>query len=123
MHPAWPGYGHNGVLAYCNLSFDHVDESLFRGVPSPRIDSVRAESYASPEDRNIEVRHAATFGVFDLGYGEQYVPGDLLVVVGVRMSDECTSYYSPQQYQVNPTAANFLRELVGLESLPIRRVP
>jgi len=111
--------GHGVVLAYCNLEFKHVDKCLFDGLPVPEDREPNSRSAGIiPHDRNIEVSHTASFGIFDPGFGEQYIPGDLRIIVGVKTVDDVTSYYSPWRYQVNPTASDFLKELVELESLP-----
>ncbi len=114
------GPGHGEVLAYCNLEFKHVDKRLFEGLPLPDDrEPNRSNAGIIPHDRNIEVSHTASFGIFDPGFGEQYIPGDLRIIVGVKTVDDVTSYYSPWRYQVNPTAKNFLKALVELESLPL----
>lgn len=110
------GSGHNGVLAYCRLEFNDVDKNLFEGVPLP--DNPKPSSPMLgiiSKDRNIEVSLAATFGTLDPGYGEQYIPGDLLVSVGVKTVDDVTSYYSRWRQQINPTPETFLARLVNLE--------
>lgn len=114
------GPGHGEVLAYCNLEFKQVDKSLFEGLPLPDDrEPNRRNAGIIPHDRNIEVSHTASFGIFDPGFGEQYIPGDLRIIVGVKTVDDVTSYYSPWRYQINPTANNFLKALVELESLPM----
>jgi len=114
------GPGHGEVLAYCNLEFKHMDKSLFEGLPLPDDrEPTRSNAGIIPHDRNIEVSHTASFGIFDPGFGEQYIPGDLRIIVGVKTVDDVTSYYSPWRYQVNPTANDFLKALVELESLPM----
>jgi hypothetical protein len=113
------GPGHAKILAYCNLVFEHVDKSLFDGLPVPEERKAsRRNAWIIPLDRSIEVSHTASFGVFDPGFGEQYIPGDLRIIVGVKTVDDVTSYYSPWRYQVNPAADNFLKALVELESFP-----
>jgi hypothetical protein len=122
MYPV-AGPGHSHVLAYCTLQFNRVDKSLFRGLPLPEDSGLDSRnSGIIPQDRNIEVSHTANFGIFNPDSGEQYIPGDLRVIVGVKTVDDVTSYYSPLQYQTNPTAETFLKELIGLESLPTRAI-
>ncbi len=115
------GPGHEQVLAYCNLEFKRVDKRLFNGLPVPKSPEPgdRNEGII-PQDKNIAVSHTAGFGIFDPGYGEQYIPGDLRVIVGVKTVDEVTSYYGGWLYQINPTADNFLKAelLLGLRSDP-----
>jgi hypothetical protein len=113
------GPGHEAVLAYCNLQFDHVDSTLFKDVPKMKEPTTdRQNTTTFPDNMNIEVSYTAGFGVLDPDSGEQYIPGDLRVIVGVRKLDSVTSYYSPWRYQINPTQNTFLKELTDLLALP-----
>lgn len=106
------GSGHDGVLAYCRVEFNDVDKSLFEGVPLPENPERNSRILGIiPKDRNIEVSLAATFGTLDPGHGEQYIPGDLLVSVGVKTVDDVTSYYSRWRQQINPHSRDFLGEI------------
>jgi len=111
MYPEDSLANHFGVLAYSKLEFNHVDKSLFEGLPLPGV-----ETFGRFYERNIEVSHTADFGTKDTAprYGEQYIPGDLRVIVGVQAG----GYYPDDRlYQINPTADNFLKELVNIHSL------
>lgn len=115
------GPGHGEVLAYCSLEFKHVDKGLFDGLPVPENSEPDNRNVGIIlDDRNVEVSHTAGFGILDPGFGEQYIPGDLRVIVGVKTVDEMTSYYTGWRYQVNPTANNFLKaqSLFGLRCDP-----
>lgn len=97
-------------LAYCRLVFEHVDKTIFDGLPLPQQpDPGRWNAAIIPEDRDIEVSHTASFGSLD--FGEEYLPGDLRVTVGVKTADDVTSYYRDWRYQINPTPYNFLKHL------------
>lgn len=98
-------------LAYCIVTFPHVDKTLFDAIPTPEEPERGPWGHIDiiPDKRDVEVSHTASFGVPD--YGEEYLPGDLRVTVGVMTVDDVTSYYRAWRYQINPSADSFLRHL------------
>ncbi len=116
------GHSHNAALCFCKLEFNHADKSLFRGVLLPMENRRDAGCFIIPDNLNITVSHCANFGMFDPGFGEQFLPGDLLIVIGVMTVDDMTSFYMPWRFQVNPTAETFLKELSAIDAVPRNRL-